>query len=157
MHDLTPSGDVIPIHDKIKKIFCLSEWHVGYFTEIFPQFKDRTTHFYYGVTSTFQKDTFEKSVTKTDQDLAQPFPKFDFPKVENKFIYSSFPNRGLLQLLQMWPRIIEKYSNASLHIYSDVNGKWVNSVQPAMMQQIRDAMETVLFIMNFVEMGLKSR
>jgi len=144
LHDLTPSGAVIPIHDKIKKIFCLSEWHVGYFTEIFPQFKDRTTHFYYGVTATFQKDTFEKSVTKTDQDLAQPFPKFDFPKVENKFIYSSFPNRGLLQLLQMWPRIIEKYSNASLHIYSDVNGKWVNSVQPAMMQQIRELLSQLM-------------
>jgi hypothetical protein len=128
LHDLTPSGLVIPIHDKLKKIFCLSEWHVGYFTERFPQFKDRTTHFYYGVTfgKSYAKDTFEKL------GLAQPFPK-----VANKFIYSSFPNRGLLQLLQIWPRIIEKYSNASLHIYSDVNGKWVNSVEPEMMQQIK--------------------
>jgi hypothetical protein len=129
LHDLTPSGLVIPIHDKLKKIFCLSEWHVGYFTERFPQFKDRTTHFYYGVTfgKSYAKGTFSKV------GLAQPLGK-----VANKFIYSSFPNRGLLQLLQMWPRIIEKYSNASLHIYSDVNGKWVNSVEPLMMQQIRE-------------------
>lgn len=156
LHDLTPSGLIIPIHDKLKKIFCLSEWHVGYFLNMFPQFKDRTTHFYYG--STFS--TFEKSGAKTDtkklvtfadnsllhfpkvDDLAQPFPKV--VKVENKFIYSSFPNRGLLQLLQMWPKIVERYPEASLHIYSDVNGKWVNSVEPAMMQQIRDILSLLL-------------
>jgi len=157
LHDLTPSGVVIPIHNKIKKIFCLSEWHVGYFTEIFPQFKDRTTHFYYGVTATFQK-----SSAKTGQDsvidLAQPFSKVD--KVENKFIYSSFPNRGLLQLLQMWPRIIEKYSNASLHIYSDVNGKWVNSVEPLMMQKIRELLSQLMreeMKMNIVYHGWVSK
>jgi tetratricopeptide (TPR) repeat protein len=148
LHDLTPSGVVIPIHDKLKKIFCLSEWHVGYFTERFPQFIDRTTHFYYGVTfgKSHAKNTFEKSITKEHDNLvinlAQPFPKV--AKVENKFIYSSFPNRGLLQLLQMWPRIIEKYSNASLHIYSDVNGKWVNSVEPLMMQQIRELLSQLM-------------
>ena len=63
-----------------------------------------------------------------------------FAKSEKKphsFIYSSFPNRGLLELLQMWPQIVEKYSDASLHIYADVNGKWVNSVEKEKMIQIR--------------------
>jgi len=154
LHDLTPSGLIIPIHDKLKKIYCLSEWHVEYFLKIFPQFKDRTTHFYYGVTATFEKSgakNNEESLLhfpKVD-DLAQPFPKVEesllhFPKVENKFIYSSFPNRGLLQLLQMWPKIVERYPEANLHIYSDVNGKWVNSVEPVMMQQIRDLLSELM-------------
>jgi glycosyltransferase involved in cell wall biosynthesis len=59
-------------------------------------------------------------------------------KIPNKFIYSSFPNRGLLQLLQMWPKIYENYPDASLHIYADVNGKWVNSVEGDLMVKIRE-------------------
>jgi len=148
LHDLTPSGNVIPVHDKLKKIFCLSEWHVEYFLNIFPQFKDITMPFYYGIDETFgkytfEKYTFEKSVAKPVEDLAQPVEDLaqPFKKIENKFIYSSFPNRGLLQLLQMWPRIVEKFPNASLHIYSDVNGKWVNNVAGELMQQIRDLLK----------------
>lgn len=154
LHDLTPSGNVIPVHDKLKKIFCLSEWHVEYFLNIFQQFKDITMPFYYGIDETFGKYTFGKytfrksvakpveDLVKPVEDLAQPFKKVEkVEKVENKFIYSSFPNRGLLQLLQMWPRIVDKFPNASLHIYSDVNGKWVNNVAGELMQQIRDLLK----------------
>ena len=49
LHDLLPSGLVIPQNNKIKKIFCLSEWHVDYFIKVFPQFKDITCPFYYGI------------------------------------------------------------------------------------------------------------
>jgi predicted O-methyltransferase YrrM len=38
----------------------------------------------------------------------------------------------------MWPTIVEKYPGANLHIYSDVNGKWVNGVAPELMQKIRE-------------------
>jgi hypothetical protein len=58
-------------------------------------------------------------------------------KEQYKFIYSSFPNRGLLQLLQMWPKIYEFQPQASLHIYCDIDGKWVNQVQGEMMNKIR--------------------
>jgi tetratricopeptide (TPR) repeat protein len=117
LHDLLPSGLVIPQNNKIKKIFCLSEWHVDYFIKVFPQFKDITCPFYYGV-----------DVNKfSDEPIKVPY----------KFIYSSFPNRGLLQLLQMWPKIVERYPQANLHIYSDVDGKWVNSIAPELMLQIR--------------------
>jgi len=119
VHDLTPSGIIIPIDKKLKKIFCLSEWHVEYFTQIFPSLKNITVPFYYGID--FQK-------FKTDN--------ITF-KQKYKFIYSSFPNRGLLQLLQMWPKIYDYQPLASLHIYCDIDGKWVNQVQPEMMVQIR--------------------
>ncbi len=125
VHDLTPSGIVIPIDKKLKKIFCLTEWHVSYFTNIFPSLKDITVPFYYGID--FQK-------FKTDRNdnisLKQPY----------KFIYSSFPNRGLLPLLQMWPKIYEFQPLASLHIYCDIDGKWVNEVQGEMMIQIKKLM-----------------
>lgn len=118
LHDLTPSGNVIPINSKLKRIFCLTEWHVTYFTNIFPQLKHLTDPFYYGI------------------DM-QKFEKNDSQKIPNKFIYSSFPNRGLLPLLKMWPRIWNKENTSSLHIYSDIEGKWVNSVEPEQMNEIR--------------------
>jgi hypothetical protein len=119
VHDLTPTGIVIPIDKKLKKIFCLTEWHVEYFTKIFPSLKNITVPFYYGID--FSKFKNENIIFKE----------------QYKFIYSSFPNRGLLQLLQMWPKIFEFQSHASLHIYCDINGKWVNEVEPEMMSKIR--------------------
>jgi predicted O-methyltransferase YrrM len=124
IHDLTPSGVIIPMDKKLKKIFCLTEWHVNYFTQIFPSLKNITAPFYYGID--FQK-------FKNDNIMF---------KEQYKFIYSSFPNRGLLPLLQMWPKIHEFQPRASLHIYCDVNGTWVNSVEGKMMQQIRELMKS---------------
>jgi cephalosporin hydroxylase len=120
LHDLLPSGLIIPLHSKLKKIFCLTEWHVEYFTNIFPQCKHITVPFYYGINQ--QKEQKQKEKHKKEQ---------------YKFIYSSFPNRGLFPLLQMWPKIIEKYPTASLHIYSDIDGSWVNAVAKEQMDQIR--------------------
>ena len=119
IHDLTPAGIVIPLDKKLKKIFCLTEWHVEYFTQFFPSLKDITVPFYYGID--FQKFKNENIILKE----------------QYKFIYSSFPNRGLLQLLEMWPKIYEFQPLASLHIYCDVDGKWVNQVQGEMMNKIR--------------------
>ena len=133
LHDLTPSGVVIPMSPKLKNIFCLSEWHVGYFLERFPMFKKITVPFYYGIGS------LREPLAGANSGTTSLFPSGGGVEGEGApvFIYSSFPNRGLLQLLQMWPKIVGKYPTASLHIYSDVNGKWVNSVEPNKMTQIR--------------------
>jgi tetratricopeptide (TPR) repeat protein len=122
LHDLMVEGTIIPLHPKIKKVFCLSEWHKEQFTGIFPQFAEKTVPFYYGIG--------DIAITSTFQD-----------KIPYKFIYSSFPNRGLLPLLQMWPRIIERKPQASLWIYCDIDGKWVNEVAPEQMAEIRRLLE----------------
>jgi hypothetical protein len=127
VHDLTPTGVVIPLDKKLKKIFCLTEWHVDYFTQIFPSLKNITAPFYYGI-------DFDKFKNKTNDIISL--------KQDYKFIYSSFPNRGLLPLLQMWPRIHEFQPLASLHIYSDIDGKWVNQVQGEMMVKIRELLKS---------------
>ena len=116
VHDLTPAGIVIPIDPKLKNVFCLTEWHVQLFTQIYPSLKHLTVHFYYGIDDKFR-----------DLDKKVPF----------KFIYSSFPNRGLLPLLQMWPKIYIKEPFSTLHIYTDVDGEWVNSVAKEQIIQIK--------------------
>ena len=123
IHDLTPTGVIIHLDKKLKKIFCLTEWHVDYFTQIFPSLKNITVPFYYGIDfNKFKNDDRNDNIS-----LKQNY----------KFIYSSFPNRGLLQLLQIWPKIYEFQPQASLHIYCDIDGKWVNQVQGEMMNKIR--------------------
>jgi hypothetical protein len=144
LHDLTPSGVVLPIHEKFKKVFCLSEWHVEYFLNIFPQFKDITIPFYCGIdVKWFDKESIVNYTEPPKSNIYMQIVE-TIQKTPNKFIYSSFPNRGLLQLLQMWPRIYEKYPTASLHIYADVNGKWVNSVESELMVKIRSLLSTLV-------------
>jgi predicted O-methyltransferase YrrM/tetratricopeptide (TPR) repeat protein len=123
LHDLFPAGTIIPLHPKLKKVLCLTKWHEQYFLERFPQFKGRTDAFYYGI------------------DAARFKPSL---KVKNSFIYSSFPNRGLLPLLQMWPRIKQAIPDATLHVYSDIEGKWVNRVAKDQMDEIRRLLSTNL-------------
>jgi len=118
LHDLGPSGLVIPLDPKLKNVFCLTEWHVDHVNANFPALSHLTVPFYYGIDfSKFKKDVV---------------------KIPYKFIYSSFPNRGLLQLLQMWPKIYERQPLATLYIYADINGKWVNEVALDQMKAIKE-------------------
>ena len=129
IHDLTPSGIIIPINLKLKNIFCLTEWHVEYFTNIFPNLKHLTVSLYYGIDDKFKLNDSIELNNKIKN------------KIKNKFIYSSFPNRGLLELLQIWPKIYEKYPTSTLHIYSDINNKWSNDVEPYKMQLIKNILD----------------
>jgi hypothetical protein len=135
---LTPIGNVIPIDLKLKKIFCLTEWHVEHFTEIYPVFKNITVPFYYGidVNNFIIKETGEK-----EENIDNIEKREKTVKVPHSFIYSSFPNRGLLELLKMWPKIYEHQPKASLHIYSDVNNNWSNQVEPQKMNNIRQLLQ----------------
>jgi predicted O-methyltransferase YrrM/tetratricopeptide (TPR) repeat protein len=127
LHDLTPSGNILPVHEKLRGIFCLTEWHKRYFLERFPQFADRTHAFGYGI----NRDVIERL-----RGAAEP-PQ----KVPHRFIYSSFPNRGLLPLLQMWPRIQARWPDATLHVYTDLSNAWVNRVAPDTVADIREKLE----------------
>ena len=151
VHDLSPSGFVIPMNVKLKKIFCLTEWHVEYFTAIFPSLKDITEPFYYGIDfgNFMAGETRETRETREIKEIEDSSKTENISieiseksqKVPHNFIYSSFPNRGLLELLKMWPRIYEHQPKASLHIYCDVNHKWSNDVEPEKMQNIKTLFE----------------
>ena len=123
LHDLGPSGNIIPVHEKLRGVFCLTEWHKSYFLERFPQLADRTHAFGYGI----NRDVFDRM-----RAAGEP-PS----KVPRRFIYSSFPNRGLLQLLQMWPKIQSRYADATLHVYADLSNAWVNRVAPDTVAAVR--------------------
>jgi FkbM family methyltransferase len=116
LHDLGPTGNIIPLENRLRKVICLTPWHKNFFLQSFPQLESRTDYCHYGI----------------DQDIFKPAQK-----IKNRFIYSSFPNRGLLILLQIWDDIKKILPDATLHIYSDVHGKWVNENYPDEMKLIQ--------------------
>ena len=46
LHDLVPDNSIImPRNEKLRNIFCLSEWHTKYFTDMFSTLEDITKSF----------------------------------------------------------------------------------------------------------------
>ena len=136
IHDLTPSGSVIPMDYKLKKIFCLTEWHVEYFTSLYPQLKNITVEFYYGCAFDYSSKSNNSNSDNSNSDNSKSNNKIPY-----SFIYSSFPNRGLLELLEMWSQIYKLEPRATLNIFSDVDNKWSNDVEPEKMQKIRKLLD----------------
>ena len=123
LHDISLSGNVIPFDNKIKTFLCLSEWHKENFLNVFPQFKNITHIIEHGINF----DLF-----KSDQII---------DKIPQSFIYSSFPNRGLLNLLKMWPKIQRKYPLATLNIFTDINNVWANENYPEELENVKNLLE----------------
>ncbi len=115
-HDLIINDTIIPTNPKIKDIFLLTDWHKNEFNEIFPCFGSITKTLAYGINEPNEEE---------------------YIPIKNSFIYSSFPNRGLLVLLQMWPRIKEILPDATLSIFCDLENNYVNTVAPDQMNEIK--------------------
>ena len=117
LHDLGPTGLIIPLHPKLKKIFCLTDWHRQHFLSNFPACAGKVDVMSYGLDqSRFQKGT----------------------KRPHSFLYSSFPNRGLLPLLQMWPAIVDRWPDATLDVFCDLDHEWTNRVSGDRVAAIRE-------------------
>ena len=116
-HDILTPDTIIPKHEHLKWVWGLTDWHCNHIKTIFPQFEQITKTLNYGINDNF----------KINNEI----------KIKNSFIYSSFPNRGLVVLLKMWPRIKLCLPDATLNIYCDINGDWVNKVIPDEMAVIK--------------------
>jgi predicted O-methyltransferase YrrM/tetratricopeptide (TPR) repeat protein len=141
LHDISPIGCVILNHVKLKNIFCLSEWHRDVFCQEYPTLKEKAVPFYYGIDHSIF--SFRHNAPKGIFDVAKSenAPKGIAASVRGNdnynFIYSSFPNRGLYELLILWKDIYQMMPLATLHIYCDVNHSWSNQVEPEKMANIR--------------------
>lgn len=83
----------------INAFICLTEWHKNHFLNIYPSIKDKIQIINNGINI----DSF-KAVTNS--------------KIKNRFIYTSRPDRGLDNLLKLWPKILERIPDATLTISS---------------------------------------
>lgn len=103
MHDIAKEGDLIPLPSNLAGVLCISEWHKKQMLNYYEECRSRSEVISYGL------------------DITQyPEPK----REQYMFIYPNFPNRGLLQLLLMWPLILQKYPTATLHTFCDTSNIW---------------------------------
>jgi glycosyltransferase involved in cell wall biosynthesis len=124
LHDTFGRDRTFLEHPKIKKVCCISEWQRKHFADMYPLLADRSIVISYGV------DSFPQSTNPLEQG------KFNNDN-ELRFIYPSFPNRGLLQLLQMFPKIVDRYPNAKLDIFCDMDHEWTQKHHGPMLDQIK--------------------
>lgn len=103
LHDLAREGEILPDCANLKKVLCLTSWHADTVCEIFPSIKEKISLISYGI-----------DINSFPQQKKVPF----------SFIFPSFPNRGLLPLLQMFPHIVKRYPNAVLNVFCDTKHKW---------------------------------
>ena len=122
-HDNLMQETIIPVHQKIKYIWGLTDWHSNNIKQMFPQFEKIVFTQNYGINT----DIFNESNIKTS----------------NSFIYSSFPNRGLVVLLKLWPRITKIFPDAVLNIFCNLEQEWVNQVAPQMMKEIKTLLKVL--------------
>lgn len=101
----TTSSDILLLNDsKIKGCICQTEWHKNLYETSYKSLVNKIHVINNGIdTSMFTNNTDTNTNT-------------NIPKVKNRFIYSSCPERGLERLLELWPQICEKLENAELYI-----------------------------------------
>jgi glycosyltransferase involved in cell wall biosynthesis len=124
LHDTFVRDKIILTHPNLKKVCCISEWQRKQFADMYPFLADRSIVISYGV------DSFPYSTNPIEEG------KFDNDN-ELRFIYPSFPDRGLLPLLQMFPKIVERYPHAKLDIFCDMEHEWTQKHHGPMIDQIK--------------------
>jgi hypothetical protein len=96
-HDIAFHSDhLIPFYiSKIDCCICLSNWHKDLFIKKYPLLSEKIKIIPNGI------------VLK---------PKYNCDKVRHRFIYSSCIERGLEKVVELWPFILKKWSDAELYI-----------------------------------------
>jgi len=94
---LVNGGEDLLLDHRLTKIVCVSEYHSNIIKSKYPQVSGKVTF-------------VENAIDPSD------FEGISVERVPNRFIYTSAPDRGLLNLLNIWPNIKEMKPNASLYV-----------------------------------------
>lgn len=98
LHDTMPQLDVLPYLFAFDKIFVLSQWHKNYYTALTPpEVRDR----YFVTRNAVDPAQFEQEVERDPYTI----------------VYGSLYNRGLMELLSIWPQVISEVPEAKLRIF----------------------------------------
>ena len=120
-HDIAIPGEIVPLVSSLKGILCISEWAKEQFCSIH---------------QTIPRSLISVISYGIDVDK---FTRYSIRKYS--FIYSSFANRGLLELLKMFPRIVKKYPSAVLNVFCDLDNTWLVEHHSSQVQQIKILLE----------------
>jgi glycosyltransferase involved in cell wall biosynthesis/tetratricopeptide (TPR) repeat protein len=129
-HDVAFSINVITLDRKLKGVFCLSPWHAEHIGTQYPVLKPLIKIIGHGIDTSNIESSIEE-------------------KIPYKFIYTSLANRGLYELLLMWPKIVEWQPTATLHIYSNIDSPYMRNSFGDTMAQIRQLMQTTVGVVYY--------
>ena len=95
--ELPNGGRNYLMDDRMTMVIAVSEYHKKLLLNTYPEIKNKIK-------------VIQNAIDPTDWDM------IDIPKFENKFIYTSAPDRGLSELLELWPRIKDIIPEATLWV-----------------------------------------
>lgn len=136
LHDLTSPDTIIPTTSRLTGILFLSEFQKNRFLTLFETFRDRSHVISYGIDTSL----FPSSELTSVKDIENGHWTNDNDN-EITFVYPSFPNRGLLPLLQIFPKIVSRYPTAKLHIFCDMKNYWVQQYHKEVVDKIEEILE----------------
>lgn len=116
LHDTAPVGNVIPNDAALRTVFCLTPWHHALFTRQYALLAPKTKSLGYGIDSASRYRPLQKR--------------------RHAFVFSSFPNRGLKELLQMWPRVRAVLPDATLQVFCNLQHEYVRRVSAEYMAAV---------------------
>ena len=120
VHDVLPhNSDILQTHkEKFKKIMVLCKWHKSFVQDYYKLPDDM---FY---------------VTRNAIDEKRFMNKESVKKVPYRFIYTSSPDRGLSEALNLFPQIKQKYPEATLEIFCDK--RFINGVDMEKIESLNE-------------------
>lgn len=130
VHDIYLIDPLLPeLVEQIDVIICLTKWHVGHMKRVYPMLKDAEVwdfdRFKLTYDDTWTATTYEDvklshvpklAIIGNGIDITR-FKRMPKKRFENRFIWMSSPDRGLLEVLELWPKIRKVIKNAELKIY----------------------------------------
>lgn len=134
-HDLTSEDTLIPTSANLTGLLFLSEFQKRQFLSLYSMFEDRCSLISYGIDSSL----FPESELSSIKDIENAH--WTNPDNEINFIYPSFPNRGLLPLLEIFPTILTRFPNAKLHIFCEMKQYWVQKYHKEVIDKIEDILD----------------
>lgn len=97
-HDLHYGEKASSAHwERFAKVFGVSKWHAEYLQKVYPALTGRVEHLYNGINLERFQDPIEKQRWRC--------------------VYTSSPDRGLVNLLTLWPAIRQVEPEAELHVF----------------------------------------
>lgn len=123
LHDFFREGETIRNHSLLCAVQCPTEYHAQVARKTFPDVANKVSTFSYGLDASLYACESKPFVTSTSYPI--------------RLIYSSFPTRGLLTLLHLFPRVKKEYPLAELHVYCNLTHYWCESVAGSVMLEIR--------------------
>jgi tetratricopeptide (TPR) repeat protein len=130
LEDLTFQSKTLLFSKNFRGVFYLTEFHRQINLQQYPSIR-----------------RYKNYITTNCVDMDAYIEKYgNVQPVHNKFIYSSFPDRGLIHTLRLMKSIYEKYPDASLDVFCNLDLEIFKN--NAMIDEIKGMIEEMPYVVN---------